>query len=186
MAQYIKKLEDYENLEVSIIRTTKINKVLKAMIKLNTIPKDEEFSFRKRSVDLLGKWNKLLGAEPTEGDGPADEKETGKSTPATNGVHEENAEQKKEAKPEVAASTESAAPEAKNETSTTADASAESKPTEPETAASDEKPVEPSAPEQPKAEAPSAAASTEPVTLDKAPESAAAASEAHDVVKAAE
>ena len=41
MSNYIKKLEGYGELEAGIIRKTKINKVLKALIKLNTIPKDE-------------------------------------------------------------------------------------------------------------------------------------------------
>ena len=82
MSNYIKKLENYEDLEVAIIRATKINKVLKALVKLNTIPKDEEFNFRKRSMDLLSKWNKILGAEPAE---PA---EPEAKTPTTNGVHD--------------------------------------------------------------------------------------------------
>lgn len=82
MSNYIKKLEVYADLEVAIIRATKINKVLKAIVKLNTIPKDEEYHFRKRSVELLGKWNKILGtdAEPADKD---------KGSPPTNGVHED-------------------------------------------------------------------------------------------------
>jgi len=63
MSNYIKKLEGYGDLEAGIIRTTKINKVLKALIKLNTIPKDEEFNFKGRSVELLSKWTKLLGTD---------------------------------------------------------------------------------------------------------------------------
>jgi hypothetical protein len=94
MSNYIKKLEGYGELEASIIRTTKINKVLKALIKLNTIPKDEEFNFRGRSVDLLGKWNKLLGT-----DGTGDENGAGPSSavekddkPTTNGTHKDDKE----------------------------------------------------------------------------------------------
>lgn len=149
MAQYIKKLEDYEELEVAIIRTTKINKVLKALVKLNSIPRDEEFSFRKRSVDLLGKWNKALGAEPQDGDAAAEEKETAKSTPATNGVHEASADEKQEEKKDepAPAVAEPAAEPAKD--------GAEAKPADAET---ETKPAEeaPAAPEEPKAEAPSA------------------------------
>ena len=53
-----------DNLEVSIIRVTKINKVLKAILKLDSIPKDEEYQFRRRSFDILTKWKKsLLGWE---------------------------------------------------------------------------------------------------------------------------
>lgn len=94
MSNYIKKLEGYGELEAGIIRTTKINKVLKALIKLNTIPKDEEFNFRGRSVELLGKWNKLLGT-----DGTGDENGAGPSSavekddkPTTNGTHKDDKE----------------------------------------------------------------------------------------------
>ena len=64
MAAYLKKLEAYgSKLEVSIIRATKINKVLKGIVKLDSIPKDEEYNFRGRSVKLLCVYNQLLGAE---------------------------------------------------------------------------------------------------------------------------
>jgi hypothetical protein len=82
MSDYIKKLEGYEDLEGSIIRSTKINKVLKAVNKLPHIPKDEEHNFRKRSVDLLAKWNKIIASEP----------DAASATPAaTNGVSKEAA-----------------------------------------------------------------------------------------------
>lgn len=63
MSEFISKLEGYSELEVSIIRTTKINKVLKAIIKLSSIPREEEFKFKSRSQTLLDKWNKLLASE---------------------------------------------------------------------------------------------------------------------------
>lgn len=105
MSTYIGKLEGYGDLEVSIIRTTKINKVLKAIMKLNTIPKDEEFNFRSRSVELLSKWNKLLGSEaPAAGPTGADKEDE----PTTNGVHkdetgESEAEKSEKADASVAA-----------------------------------------------------------------------------------
>ena len=74
MSDYITKLEGFPDLEVSIIRATKINKVLKAILKLESIPKEEEFRFKPRSQDLLEKWNKLLAV-----DTPA--------APAANGVN---------------------------------------------------------------------------------------------------
>lgn len=64
MSEYVNKLEGYADLEVSIIRATKINKVLKAILKMNAIPKEEEFQFKSRSQSLLDKWNKLLASEP--------------------------------------------------------------------------------------------------------------------------
>ena len=63
MAEYITLLENFSDLEVSIIRATKINKVLKAILKLDSIPREEEFKFKPRSESLLSKWNKLLAAD---------------------------------------------------------------------------------------------------------------------------
>lgn len=175
MAIYIKKLEAYDDkLEVSIIRNTKINKVLKGIIKLNSIPKDEEFNFRERSVKLLGVWNQLLGAEPAEAEKPAkDEKKESPTT--TNGVHKE-AEEKAEEKiePEVKENEDNAVSneEAVEKVSAEVIADAGEKVAAIESIEKDVKPVE---------SAPAA-----PLTEDKAPESAAGAAEATDVVKAAE
>ena len=177
MSQYIKKLENYEDLEVTIIRTTKINKVLKALVKLNTIPKDEEFGFRKRSVDLLGKWNKILGAEPQE---DKDSKETA----TTNGVHDDADDKPEEsAKPTEpdAESTQEAAPveqPTESEPEATKAAVEESKqPTVEDVIAATG-----GLPEHPKAGQPPAA----PVVTDKAPESAEGAAVVTEVVKAIE
>jgi hypothetical protein len=63
MSEFVSKLEGYTDLEVAIIRATKINKVLKAILKLPTIPKEEEFQFKPRSQSLLDKWNKLLATD---------------------------------------------------------------------------------------------------------------------------
>ncbi|KAG4217326.1 hypothetical protein PC116_g34193, partial [Phytophthora cactorum] len=63
MSEFLAKLETFPDLEVSIIRATKINKVLKAILKLDTIPKEEEYEFKPRSQTLLNKWNKLLATD---------------------------------------------------------------------------------------------------------------------------
>ncbi|KIW86897.1 uncharacterized protein Z519_12519 [Cladophialophora bantiana CBS 173.52] len=168
MATYIKKLEGYADLEVSIIRTTKINKVLKALIKLNTIPRDEEFQFRKRSVELLSQWNKILGAEPA--DDTAGDKDT-----ATNGVHDEKSEEA----PEEEKKEEASAPPEKPALATEA---AEKSTAEPEA----EKPEENAEPEKAVVEEPAKPEAAAPETTEKAPESAAAATEAADVVKTTE
>lgn len=68
MAEFFTQLEGYENLEPSIIRVTKIHKVLKAIVKLASVPKDDEFSFKTRSSAMLEIWNKRLEAD---GDAPA-------------------------------------------------------------------------------------------------------------------
>ncbi|WEW58451.1 hypothetical protein PRK78_003919 [Emydomyces testavorans] len=87
MSTYIAKLDSYDDLEISIIRETKISKVLKGIIKLADIPKESEYNFRGRSIDILKKWKHW--------DVPAIERETKQSstkknaTPAANGVHNE-------------------------------------------------------------------------------------------------
>ncbi|KAK5939843.1 hypothetical protein PMZ80_008225 [Knufia obscura] len=180
MASYIKKLEAYGgNIEVDIIRKTKINKVLKGIVKLNTIPKDEEYHFRERSVKLLAEWNVLLGAEPAEAekDKPAKEE---KGTPTTtNGVHkeaEEKADEKIDDKVEEPEANTVPAEEAVEKVSAEVTADAGEK-----VAALDEIEKQEEPAEEVKTE--SAAA---PVAEDKAPESAAAAAEATELVKEAE
>ena len=84
MSGFLSKLEEYPDLEGSIIRATKIHKVLKAMIRLASIPKDGEYEFKKRSHALLQKWNKILQDDPTaaadkEDDGKADGETSGES-----------------------------------------------------------------------------------------------------------
>jgi hypothetical protein len=107
MSEYVNKLAGYADLEVSIIRATKINKVLKAILKVPNIPKEDEFQFKPRSQSLLDKWNKLLASEgtpaattaPTNGvnEETKPEVEDAKATPATtNGTKESSAEEKVE------------------------------------------------------------------------------------------
>jgi alpha-beta hydrolase superfamily lysophospholipase len=181
MATYIKKLEGYADLEVSIIRTTKINKVLKALIKLNTIPRDEEFQFRKRSVELLSQWNKILGAEPADGDGAGDKEN------ATNGVHDEKSEEATEEDKKEEAPAPTPVPVEKPVEATDDKPVTEAEPevekptvaTEAETPAVEEPKPAPS-------EEPSKPENAVPEVVDKAPESTEAATEAADVVKTTE
>jgi hypothetical protein len=84
MSDYVTKLEAFPDLEVSIIRATKINKVLKAILKLENIPKEEEFKFKPRSQVLLDKWNKLLAGDGPEVNG------TSKGPAKANGVKEKS------------------------------------------------------------------------------------------------
>ena len=108
MSNFISKLENYGDLEVSIIRSTKINKVLKALIKLTTIPKDEEFNFKSRSVELLGRWNKALGADSTADDTAGPSGVDKEEQPTTNGVHKEDKELSEEKKDVPAAAADAA------------------------------------------------------------------------------
>jgi hypothetical protein len=63
MSEYVTMLENLKDLEVSIIRVTKINKVLKAILKLESIPREDEFHFKDRSKVLLDQWTQLLATE---------------------------------------------------------------------------------------------------------------------------
>ncbi|CAJ2501772.1 Uu.00g046250.m01.CDS01 [Anthostomella pinea] len=82
MSEFLAKLETFPDLEVSIIRATKINKVLKAILKLENIPKEEEFKFKPRSQALLDKWNFLLAT-----DAGAATPATGAASATANGVN---------------------------------------------------------------------------------------------------
>ncbi|KAK0345603.1 hypothetical protein LTR33_003292 [Friedmanniomyces endolithicus] len=88
MADFFSQLENYDTLEPFIIRTTKIHKVLKAIVKLATIPKEEEYNFKKRSAAMLEIWNKRMEAD---GEGApasaveAKDEEKDEVVPATNG-----------------------------------------------------------------------------------------------------
>ncbi|RYC63713.1 hypothetical protein CHU98_g2484 [Xylaria longipes] len=102
VSDFLAKLETFPDLDVSIIRVTKINKVLKAILKLETIPKEEEFQFKPRSQTLLDKWNILLASDGAPA--PAANANgvngtsgaTTKSTKETNGIKEGTADSKTE------------------------------------------------------------------------------------------
>lgn len=70
MSDYLKELEEFKELEGSIIRATKIHKVLKQMIKLESIPLNEEYNFKERASKLLSKWNDVLSNEASTEDKP--------------------------------------------------------------------------------------------------------------------
>lgn len=126
MAEHFNNLEGYESLEASIIKVTKIHKVLKAIIKLDSIPRDDELKFKERSQKLLSVWGKVLASDletPTtataEGgqdattNGVKDDGEAGETAselPKINGKAEDDTEMKdilaKNTKPDEAGSKE--------------------------------------------------------------------------------
>lgn len=118
MSDYLKQLEEHVDLEAEVIKKTKVHKVLKAIIKLNSIPKEDEFQFKKRSTDLLTQWSGALAAESEpSGDAPA----SVSAEPTTNGVnHDEKGEIKSEEKSAVPENTDAdgdvSMAEAKDET----------------------------------------------------------------------
>ena len=113
MSDFLGELEGYPDLESNIIRTTKIHKVLKGMIKLPSIPLDEEFHFKSRSVDLLAKWNEILGSEnPAGPSGDKDDDEAGgkPTAPVTNGLPDAVEQQAEKAEAGEAAAPEEETP----------------------------------------------------------------------------
>lgn len=103
MADFFTQLEGYADLEATIIRTTKIHKVLKAIVKLQNIPKEDEYNFKERSSTLLTAW---LGALARDG---GDATAGAAETAATNG-DAKSEEPKAEAQDEEATKEPSAAP----------------------------------------------------------------------------
>lgn len=67
MAELFTRLEQHKDLEAMIIRKTKIHKVLKNIVRLEKIPRDDEFHFKTRSTDLLTHWSNALSAK-SDGD----------------------------------------------------------------------------------------------------------------------
>ncbi|KAI5304793.1 hypothetical protein KEM56_005922 [Ascosphaera pollenicola] len=90
MSQYIQRLESFKDLEVSIIRETKINKVLKGIVKLNTIPRDEEFRFRERSMSLLSFWRQPLAEAEAEAEATKRKDEPKDETKDKKELHKED------------------------------------------------------------------------------------------------
>jgi nucleosome binding factor SPN SPT16 subunit len=89
MSEFVTMLEGFPDLEVSIIRDTRINKVLKQIIKLPSIPHESEFNFKTRSQALLDQWNKVMATDGTPAAGNA-------SKNGVNGTSEPPAEEKAE------------------------------------------------------------------------------------------
>ncbi|ANB13612.1 Pdp3p [Sugiyamaella lignohabitans] len=63
LSEYLRKLEEIPNLELSVVRQTKVNKVLKAILNLpaEKIPLESKFNFQGRSLALLDKWTSMAG-----------------------------------------------------------------------------------------------------------------------------
>ena len=106
MSDFLGELENYPDLEGSIIKTTKIHKVLKAMIKLPSIPLDEEFKFKERSMKLLNKWNETLSNDAATPVADKEENKADSAAPTTNGTAAESNDKDEATAAEAAADTE--------------------------------------------------------------------------------
>jgi hypothetical protein len=63
MSAYLKMVKEFKSPSPSVIRATKINKVLKRIRRLGEIPGDSKFHFKERAASLLGKWAGILKKE---------------------------------------------------------------------------------------------------------------------------
>ncbi|KAK9449024.1 uncharacterized protein V1518DRAFT_277450 [Limtongia smithiae] len=66
MEKYMMTLESFKDLDAAMIRTTKINKVLKLILKLESLPAEEEYHFKERAQALLAAWEPLMEAARAE------------------------------------------------------------------------------------------------------------------------
>lgn len=71
MAEFFTRLEDFTEMDASILRATRIHKLPKAIMRLESIPREDEFNFKSRSTGLLEKWNKILADAPPAEETPA-------------------------------------------------------------------------------------------------------------------
>jgi hypothetical protein len=94
MAEYFTQLEALDDLEQGVIKTTKIHKVLKAILKLVNIPQDDVHHFKDRSTALLTKWQKVLAEGGADAGG--DETEVAAAEPVGSAGPAEDVEMKDE------------------------------------------------------------------------------------------
>ena len=141
IADVLDQLQAHQNLEWSVIRETKIHKVLKKITELACIPREGEFNFKERSTALLEAWNGGMkgdgeaapsSAVPTKGSGaekaieiddertstPPVTPETGEDAEAIEGAKESSGERAEEATEQLEESGEDAVPVGKKNENT--------------------------------------------------------------------
>jgi hypothetical protein len=115
MDDHLTALENFRDLEPYIIRITKVAKLLKLILKLTTIPRDDEFKFKERCGKLLAGWNAIIAADDVKRDDEPDangvtlEKSVvERKEPVTNGNSKPDETTEKPIEPEPTAVTEEA------------------------------------------------------------------------------
>ncbi|KAF5097817.1 hypothetical protein D0Z03_001335 [Geotrichum reessii] len=59
LSNYLGRLEGLPELELSVMRETKIKKLLSAILRTNDIPEENKYKFKSRITTILTGWNKL-------------------------------------------------------------------------------------------------------------------------------
>ncbi|SAM81729.1 uncharacterized protein UBRO_03144 [Ustilago bromivora] len=72
-----KTVEEYDGMTAEHLRTTKIGKVMKRVMQLSSIPRDDEFHFKDRAEKLCAKWGAIMASS----DGPKESAAEGSSEP---------------------------------------------------------------------------------------------------------
>lgn len=102
-----KTVEEYDGMTTEHLRTTKIGKVMKRVMQLSEIPRDDEFHFRDRAEKLCAKWGAIMAGgesvkEPSHEASSQGVKENGHSA-AAHADEEPKSEADASAAPEPAA-----------------------------------------------------------------------------------
>ncbi|KAJ9475129.1 ISWI one complex protein 4 [Pseudozyma hubeiensis] len=97
-----KTVEEYDGMTADHLRTTKIGKVMKRVMQLSDIPRDDEFHFKARAEKLCAKWGAIMAG----GDAPKEAAPEGSSEPKKENGDSAAAHAEPEAKSESAPATE--------------------------------------------------------------------------------
>ncbi|UZJ53786.1 hypothetical protein CBS101457_003106 [Exobasidium rhododendri] len=87
----MKQVEGYEGITADVLRVTKIGKVMRRVVQLPSIPRDEEFKFKERAETLCEKWAAVFSAAKGA---------TSEEANPTNGSSQPKEESKEEGKEE--------------------------------------------------------------------------------------
>jgi len=97
----MKQVEEYDGITAEVLRLTKIGKVMRRVVQLPSIPRDEEFKFKERAEKLCDNWAAVFSAAKGASEGtPA---ESLPITADSNGTSQTKEEVKEETKEEESA-----------------------------------------------------------------------------------
>lgn len=98
-----KVIEEYDGMTADHLRTTKIGKVMKRVMQLTEIPRDDEFHFKDRAEKLCAKWGAIIAGGETAVAAPKEPSAEGSGEPAKeNGDTATHAQPEAKSEPEAA------------------------------------------------------------------------------------